>query len=35
MKRILAVLLGFLMIPVFTFAKAAEKEADRVEEAPQ
>jgi lipid-binding SYLF domain-containing protein len=33
MKRILAVLLGFLMIPVFTFAKAAEKEADRVEEA--
>jgi lipid-binding SYLF domain-containing protein len=33
MKRTLAVLLGLMTIPVFTFAKAAEKEADRVEEA--
>jgi lipid-binding SYLF domain-containing protein len=33
MKRALAVLLGLLMVPVFTYAKAAEKEADRVEEA--
>lgn len=33
MKRTLAVLLGLLMVPLFTFAKAAEKEADRVEEA--
>lgn len=33
MKRTLAVLLGLLMVPVFTYAKDAEKEADRVEEA--
>jgi SH3 domain-containing YSC84-like protein 1 len=33
MKRTLAVLLSLMTIPVFSFAKAAEKEADRVEEA--
>ncbi len=33
MKRTLAVLLGLLLFPVFSFAKAGDREADRVEEA--
>lgn len=33
MKRTLAVLLGMMMLPVFSIAKDKEREADRVEEA--
>src|SRR5512140_1380286 len=33
MRRTLAVLLGLLMVPLFSSAKEGEREADRVEEA--